>query len=144
VLIAFGRPKGHRGSYMQWREAGIAPQVVMEVLSPGNRPGELIRKFRFYEQFGVEEYYIYDPDQRTLDVWIRAGEALQPTADTNGFVSPRLGTRFELDDSGLRVVDPEGRLFRTYLELVGDHERERERADRLAERLRALGQDPEA
>ena len=27
VLVAFGRPKGERGSYMQWIEGGIAPQV---------------------------------------------------------------------------------------------------------------------
>ena len=34
VLVAFGRPKGHRSSYQQWREAGVAPQVVFEILSP--------------------------------------------------------------------------------------------------------------
>ena len=45
VLIAFGRPKGERGSYMQWIEGGIAPQVVFEILSPGNR-ADLKRKFR--------------------------------------------------------------------------------------------------
>ena len=43
VMVAFGRPKGRRGSYMQWREEGIAPQVVVEVLSPGNRAGELVQ-----------------------------------------------------------------------------------------------------
>ena len=37
VLVAFGRPKGERGSYRQWEEGGIAPQVVFEILSPGNR-----------------------------------------------------------------------------------------------------------
>jgi Uma2 family endonuclease len=57
AMVAFGRPKGHRGSYMQWRGGGIAPQVVFEVLSPDNRAGELARKFQFYERFGVEEYY---------------------------------------------------------------------------------------
>jgi Uma2 family endonuclease len=36
VLVAFGRPKGRRGSYRQWEENGIAPQVVFEVLSPSN------------------------------------------------------------------------------------------------------------
>src|SRR5580658_2972978 len=45
ALVAFGRPKGRRGSYMQWREEGIAPQVVFEVLSPGNRTGEMTNKF---------------------------------------------------------------------------------------------------
>jgi Uma2 family endonuclease len=62
TMVAFGRPKGDRGSYRQWEEGGIAPQVVFELLSPGNRAGKMIRKFRFYEQYGVEEYYIYDPD----------------------------------------------------------------------------------
>src|SRR5437868_15431503 len=28
ALVAFGRPKGYRGSYKQWQEGGIAPQVV--------------------------------------------------------------------------------------------------------------------
>jgi Uma2 family endonuclease len=58
VLIAFERPKGYRGSYKQWEEGGIAPHVVFEVLSPGNRDAESVRKFRFYERYGVEEYYI--------------------------------------------------------------------------------------
>src|ERR1700736_2574029 len=47
VMVAFGRPQGRRGAYLQWREAGIAPQVVFEILSPGNRGEELARKFRF-------------------------------------------------------------------------------------------------
>ena len=64
ALAAFGRPKGYRGSYMQWKEGGVAPQVVWEVLSPGNRRGELKRKFEFYQRFGVEEYYQYDPNRR--------------------------------------------------------------------------------
>ena len=47
VMVAFGRPKGDRGSYQQWLEANIAPQVVVEMLSPGNRPGEMLRKLNF-------------------------------------------------------------------------------------------------
>jgi Uma2 family endonuclease len=54
VLVALGRPKGHRGSYLQWREGGVPPQVVFEVLSPGNRFGELRRKSNFYERHGVD------------------------------------------------------------------------------------------
>jgi Uma2 family endonuclease len=29
---------------------------------PNNTLAEMIRKFRFYERYGVEEYYVYDPD----------------------------------------------------------------------------------
>ena len=137
VLVAFGRPKGHRGSYLQWREGGIAPQVVFEVLSPGNRAGELIAKFRFYERFGVEEYYIYDPDRRELDGWVRDGTTLRAIPQTDGFTSPRLGTRFELgsESEDLRILDPQGRRFLSCLE-------ERTRVERLEARLRSLGYDP--
>ena len=35
-MVVFGRPKGRRGSYRQWEEDNIPPQVVFEILSPGN------------------------------------------------------------------------------------------------------------
>src|SRR3982750_326351 len=53
AMVVIGRPKGYRGSYQQWREDGIAPQVVFEVLSPGNRPMEMVRKHEFYQPYGV-------------------------------------------------------------------------------------------
>src|SRR5439155_16801562 len=77
VLVVFGRPKGDRGSYLQWLEGNIAPQVVFEVLSPGNRAGKLISKFKFYEHHGVEEYYFYDPENGDLTGWIRGNGELQ-------------------------------------------------------------------
>ena len=36
VMVVFGRPKGHRRSYMQWEEDGIPPEVVFEILSPSS------------------------------------------------------------------------------------------------------------
>src|SRR3954464_9457290 len=78
ALVVFGRPKGYRGSYRQWEEGDIAPQVVFEVLSPGNRPQEMADKFRFYDTYGVEEYYVYDPDNVVLSGWQRRGGNLQP------------------------------------------------------------------
>src|SRR5207237_366550 len=80
VLVAFGRPKGTRGSYKQWVEGGIAPQVVFEVLSPGNRAGELKRKFHFYQRHAVEEEYITEPanaQRQRADADLRAGAAEQ-------------------------------------------------------------------
>jgi Uma2 family endonuclease len=58
VMVVFGKPKGDRGSYKQWQEDNIAPQVVFEILSPGNRPAEMAKKLLFYQRYGVEEYYI--------------------------------------------------------------------------------------
>src|SRR5438874_1420885 len=76
VYVAFGRPKGDRGSYKQWEENNIPPQVVFEILSPGNRAGEMIRKYKFYNRYGVEEYYVYDPDSGELTGWQRQGGEL--------------------------------------------------------------------
>lgn len=33
ILVAFERPKGDRGSYLQWKENNITPQLVFEILS---------------------------------------------------------------------------------------------------------------
>src|SRR5258708_1922571 len=41
VMVAFGRPKGHRGSYKQWEEEGIPVTVAFEILSPSNTPLEM-------------------------------------------------------------------------------------------------------
>ena len=122
AMVAIGRPKGYRGSYKQWLEGNVAPQVVFEVLSPGNRPGEMAAKKDFYERYGVEEYYVYDPDHVTLAGYLRdrAGQFDEvPVMD--GHVSPRLGVRFELADE-LVVHAPGGKSFLTYLELVEQNE----------------------
>src|SRR3954447_14999277 len=120
TLVVFGRPKGHRGSYRQWEEGGIAPQVVFEVLSPGNRAGELSRKFGFYERYGAEEYYIYNPDPPRLELsgFVRRDGQLQEVEAMNGHASPRLGVRFEMGDGGLRIFRPDGTPFLTFQELA--------------------------
>jgi len=159
TMVAFCRPKGHRGSYKQWEEAGVAPQVVFEVHSPGNRPAETIRKFRFYERYGVEEYYIYNPDNGDLSGWLRGSAGLEEVEAMNGHTSPRLGVRFESGEGpdDLRLIGPDGRPFATYVELFEDREAQRQRAeaerqraeaehqraDRLAAKLRELGVETE-
>ncbi len=117
VLVVFGRPKGYRGSYQQWEEEGIAPQVVFEVLSPGNRLQEMAEKFEFYQTYGVEEYYLYDPEAVELSGWLRQGGQLQPIATLNQWVSPRLGIRFDLRDEQLVIHTPQGDTFLTFAEL---------------------------
>ncbi len=118
VMVAIGRPKGDRGSYMQWKEANIAPQVVFEILSPGNRKQEMDEKFAFYDRYGVEEYYLYDPDRGRLRGWLRNSDgSLQIIARITGWRSPRLGIRFEMDGLELQLFFPDGRLFRSMVEL---------------------------
>ncbi|MCS6830540.1 MAG: Uma2 family endonuclease [Armatimonadota bacterium] len=151
VMIVFGRPKGDRGSYKQWEEGNIPPQVVFEVLSPGNTLLEMAKKLEFYDRYGVEEYYLYDPDSGDFTGWIRGEDGrLQAIDPIEGWTSPRLGVRFEKEDGDLRVVRPDGQRFLTYLEVEQERQRaqqqaeqERQRAEKLAQRLRELGIDPE-
>ena len=119
VMVVFGRPKGHRRSYRQWEEGNIPPQVTFEIASPSNTRQELEqKKLEFYNTYGVEEYYLYDPDRLHLMGWIRRGEQLQPIVSMLGWVSPRLGIRFEMIDNDLKLFKPNGEVFATYRELT--------------------------
>jgi Uma2 family endonuclease len=142
ALVALGRPKGDRGSYKQWEEDGVAPQVVFEVLSPNNRFGELQRKFRFYEEFGAQEYYLYDPDHDVLEGWQGEQRRFGEIPEMNGWASPRLGIRFDTSGPELRIFGPEGQPFQTYQEIARERDSEHQRAERLAAQLRAMGVEP--
>lgn len=171
TMVVFGRPKGDRRSYMQFIENNIPPQVVFEILSHSNRPAEMERKFEFYEQYGVEEYYIYDPHRGTLQGFLGGGGQLEPIPDMLGWVSPRLEIRFEMQGDELRLFYPDGTPFRRLGEMKrlyreaeqraeaerqraeqekqraeneqGQKERAHQRIEKLEERLRAMGIDPD-
>ena len=144
VMIVFGRPKGDRGSYQQWQENNIAPQVVFEILSPGNRLTEMLNKMRFYERYGVEECYIYNPEGAELSGYLlRSGEELREIDPIAGWMSPRLGVRFELSSEGLELYRPDGQKLATYVELDQQRELAQQRAERLAAKLQELGIDPD-
>lgn len=146
TLVVLGRPKGKRGSYKQWEEDNIAPQIVVEILSPGNRYGEMARKFDFYERHGVEEYYLYDPARNDFTAWLRdpATQRLRPVDDHTHVTSPRSGVRFVLDaETPLQVFFPNGDPFTSIPALVQEMRRVEEENQRLRAKLAALGIDPE-
>jgi Uma2 family endonuclease len=152
VMVVFGRPRRDRGSYMQWREDGIAPQVVFEVLSPGNTALEMIDKLEFYDTFGVEEYYLFDPQSMTFKAWQRNGERYLRLLKENSVRSPRLGLSFGIEGGETLVITrPDGRQFETFVEMYHRAEKERERAEKARERaehlaayLRSQGIDPDS
>ncbi len=130
AMVVFGRPKGDRGSYKQWEEAGIAPQVVFEILSPRNTLTEMALKLDFYDQYGVEEYYLYDPEASDLSGWQRQEGRLRAIADIDGWVSPRLGIRFDLSGEELAVFYPDGERF----ESLAANRQARQQAEQVAQR----------
>lgn len=156
AMVALGRPKGYRGSYRQWKEDNVPPQVVFEVLSPGNRRTEMARKLLFYERYGVEEYYEYDPYNIELIGWQRQEGGLEAIESADNWVSPRLNIRFVVTSQTLEIYRPDGSRFLTFVELgqqlsktnqqlseTNQQLRESEdKAARLAARLAELGIDP--
>jgi Uma2 family endonuclease len=129
TLVVFGRPKGDRGSYKQFEEDNIPPQVVFEILSPGNTTKEMAKKLLFYQRYGVEEYYIYDPDRNELTGFVRSENWLQEINQIHGWISPRLGIRFELTPQTLEIYRLDGYKFLTPVELDQVRRQERQRAE---------------
>jgi Uma2 family endonuclease len=140
VLVAFGRPKGDRGSYKQWEEGGIAPAVVFEILSPSNKPAEMNEKLAFYEDYGAEEYYMYDPDVNQLTAFVRSGEVFRRVRKLDDFISPRLGIRFDLSGPELVVFGPDNQPYLTFERLEAERVRAAQQAESSQRRLARLAE----
>jgi len=52
-----------------------APDLVMEVVSPSTSHRDAFDKKRLYEEHGVQEYWIVDPDTRTVEIHVRTDPA---------------------------------------------------------------------
>jgi len=61
-------PEGCRG----------APDFVAEILSPSNTAIEMERKFRLYRESGVREYWVLDPEHKTMHAYSFAEGAVFP------------------------------------------------------------------
>ena len=48
-----------------------APDLVIEVLSPGNSRKEMRDKYALYEEAGVKEYWLANPHDKTVFIYIR-------------------------------------------------------------------------
>lgn len=163
VMVVLGRGKADRGSYKQWEEDNIAPQVVFEILSPSNKPHEMEQNLIFYERYGVEEYYIYNPENNQFWGWLRGDDGLEIIPSITSWVSPRLGIRFEPSGDKFEIYRPDSSRFFSYLEISRMLEQQqlleqqkqqldemRQRAEEaetrsrlLAEKLQSLGINPD-
>jgi Uma2 family endonuclease len=46
-----------------------APDLVVEILSPGDEKRDTVKKKAIYEKFGVKEYWIVDPTQESITLF---------------------------------------------------------------------------
>lgn len=68
------------------------PDLCIEVLAPGSRGRDLVKKFTLCAHFGVREYWIIDPAQQQVRAFLHDGDTFIEAAQTDGvFQSHILG-----------------------------------------------------
>ncbi|WP_041243932.1 Uma2 family endonuclease [Gloeobacter kilaueensis] len=166
VMVIFGVEPGGRDNYKSWEE-GQVPAVIFEITSAGTRNRDQGDKLRLYEFLGVQEYWLFDPKGEWIAEKLR-GYRLQVIEEEDGPVSryqpveenlsERLQLRLQVEgdligfyrlDNGQKLLIPAelaSALRVTAIQLEQEREARRkaeQRAAELAERLRALGIDPD-
>jgi Uma2 family endonuclease len=71
------------------------PDILIEVLSPSNRGHDLLTKRALYARAGVREYWLVDPEARTIEILALDRDAFHLAVAVAGDetpVSPLLGT----------------------------------------------------
>lgn len=71
-----------------------APDLIVELLSPGTALQDRRDKFQLYEQHGVREYWIIDPHERLIEAWSLVDQKyarIGVFGDEDKFASPLLG-----------------------------------------------------
>ena len=56
-----------------------APDLVFEILSPGNSKKEMKSKFALYQEEGVREYWVVDPERELVFVYVAENKKFRPT-----------------------------------------------------------------
>jgi Uma2 family endonuclease len=147
-----------RKSWVVWEEDGKYPNVIIEVLSDTTaRSDRGLKKQVYQNTFRTPEYFWFDPHTLEFAGFVlMAGEYEPITPTPEGRLwSRQLHLFLGLHDDTLRFFTPEGELVPLPEEAARSAQQEiqqaqqvaqpaQEWADRLAERLRSLGVDPEA
>jgi Uma2 family endonuclease len=162
VLVVLDVPKGIRDSWIVWKE-GKGPDVVIELLSQSTaKEDKNSKKLVYQNQLFVKDYFWFDP-KKTTDF---AGFSLQhgvyqplPFDHQERLICQTLNlalTRWDgfyknAETTWLRWETLDGILLPTpeeYEQQRAEQERQRadveqQRAERLADKLRSLGINPE-
>lgn len=95
-------PEGCRG----------APDLVVEILSPTNMAIEMERKFQLYRDAGVREYWVVDPENRGIKVYLFGSSSIVVNTyrDTGAFAVQTLpGLNINLARVFAKIVPAENR-----------------------------------
>lgn len=151
IMVIFDVPPGGRDSYKIWEE-GQVPGVIFEMTSEGTRYQDEGFKKTLYEQLGVQEYWQFDPKGEWIPEKLRGyrlrGETYEVITD---FQCQPLQLRLAVEgkligfyrlDTGEKLLIPDELADALEQQTIARQQAE-ERAERLAARLRELGEDPD-
>lgn len=133
-----------RKSWVIWEEDGRYPDLIIELLSDSTADIDRgLKKNLYQDRFRTHEYFWFSPDTLELAGFRLVSQRYQPIPPTSqGLLwSEALDLYLGIDSGKLRYFQPDGQLVPTPEE---DALAAQQRAERLAEQLRALGIDPDA
>jgi Uma2 family endonuclease len=151
VMVIFDVAPGGRDNYKIWDE-GKVPAVIFEMTSQGTRQQDEGFKKTLYEQLGVQEYWQFDPKGEWIPEQLRGyrlrGEVYEPITDAQSqplqlrlAVDGKLIAFYRLDTDEKLLIPDE--LAAALTQQTTARQQAEARAERLAARLRALGEDPD-
>ena len=115
VMVCFGVSSEIRRIYKIWEEKQF-PQVIFEISSRSTWGEDLNTKWLLYRQFGVKEYYIFDPEYDYLPeplvaYRLKRGELKQVPVKNGRIFSKELELEIVDTGEGLRLFDPVAKEF---------------------------------
>lgn len=165
IMVIWDVPPGPRDNYKTWQE-GSVPAVIFEITSEGTRTQDQDYKKTLYEQLEVKEYWLFDPKGEWIPEQLRGyrlqGERYEPITDGR---SEPLKLRLQIEDTligfyredtGEKLLAPnelvaalrqETQARQSLEQQLKQAQQDKESAQRhaecLAERLRAMGVNPD-
>ena len=93
IIICDEKKRGYEG-------CRGAPDLAVEILSPSNTAVEMERKFKLYEQAGVREYWVIDPENKGVTVYhfkngVISGKTYKSTDTVSVEILPGLSIALE-------------------------------------------------
>jgi len=84
-----------------------APDLIIEILSPGTAYYDLIEKKEIYEQYGVKEYWIVDPKKNRVDIYQNIDQRfeLNQRLDVEGIAKSLVIEGFEVSLTDIFSMD---------------------------------------